>query len=151
MSRRTLRLLLAAAVCAAAVPSAARAQSIQRVTGVGSNPGRLDPTEAKVTVTVAGGAGGDAGSDGGGEQSEPEWVDPIAWGCSAQLGGDGRCGLAAALGLALVLAALIRARGGEPFRSRMRRRSADAQQRDGGWAAGPSRAATVLTRRGRRK
>ncbi len=45
MSRRTLRMLLAAAVCAAAVPSAARAQNIQRVTGFGSNPGRLDMFE----------------------------------------------------------------------------------------------------------
>ncbi len=94
-----------------------------------------NPTEASVTVTVAGGAGGDAdaGQSGGGEeQQDPERVDPISWGCSAPGGDGGGCGQAAALGLALILAALIRARGGGPDRSRKRRRVADAQQRDGG-------------------
>lgn len=98
-----------------------------------------NPTEASVTVTVAG-AGGDEDAGGGGEEDEgdeeqeeePERVDPISWGCSARLGDAGGCGPAAALGLALVLAALVRARGGGPDRSRKRRRRADAQQRDGG-------------------
>jgi hypothetical protein len=93
-----------------------------------------NPTEASVTVTVAAAGGGeDAGSGGEGEEEpEPERYDPISWGCSAQLGGGRGCGPVAALGLALLLAALFTARGGGLDRSRRRRRRAGAQQRDGG-------------------
>ena len=85
--------------------------------------------EVSVTVTVggeegegddggdgdaSGGGVGDAGPDGAGD--EPR-VDPISWGCAAVGGGAGDvCGLATALGLALLLAALARtaAAGSKP-------------------------------------